>query len=110
MCASKPDETWKVMPINSKDVTSCHVNLLISHPAGCMKGSFSSFSFGGMLFWLLILFAIYIGVGYILNTKKGLVGAEAVPHIEVWRNLPHYCGLAFNYSKDLVAKITKRGA
>lgn len=42
-------------------------------------------SYSRILFYLVVGFAVYFGVGFYINQKKhGLNGAEALPHSKFW--------------------------
>ena len=60
----------------------------INTPAGCPGGGLG-YNSSSILLILLIIFAIYIGVGAFYNIKtQNLSGKEAIPNIEFWRTFP----------------------
>jgi len=72
--------------------------------AAKMNGSSShSWSFLFYFFSLTAIFLVYNIIGVYYNQKKhGLVGSNAIPHIDKWRR---YIPLAKEYSLDAANKV-----
>lgn len=58
--------------------------------------------------WLLFFTLIYLIGGTVYNMKKNnLKGAEAVPNIEFWRELPHLFKDGILYSAKIIFGATR---
>jgi len=60
---------------------------------------------GGWIFVIIVLcgFTVYFAAGIAWNVKNGKRGAEAIPNIEFWTDLP---GLAKDGCKWVVSKLS----
>lgn len=81
-CADYQDENFK--KLNSFDFIQCSAEFEFHTPYGCPEGLFSKgTSFFSYVFYFLLVFFIYIGIGVYYNTTfKGLSGWDAFPNKE----------------------------
>eukprot|EP01016_Furgasonia_blochmanni_P047003 TRINITY_DN6853_c0_g1_i1.p1 TRINITY_DN6853_c0_g1~~TRINITY_DN6853_c0_g1_i1.p1 ORF type:complete len:318 (+),score=62.39 TRINITY_DN6853_c0_g1_i1:110-955(+) len=89
------DESGNSDFVTLKNKKKCASEFRVLTPAGCPVRGFSLSRFlkspSKILMFLIVTLALYLAAGTIFNMKtKGMQGAEAVPHIDMWRELPSH--------------------
>jgi len=89
-----------MVDMNGESITKCSPEFVIKSPAGCVGGKYPKR--WSWLLWMFVIIMSYIGIRYYLNISKGgMVGTNAIPHIEYIRRIPD---LAKNAYDSVLAK------
>jgi hypothetical protein len=104
LLCSKEQNNFEIdLPGNTQGTTKCLMEFKINTPAGCPGGVYPGFKSTVTLFWIIIIFTIYILIGFMYNVNQNnLSGKEAIPNIEFWRVFPYYVMDGFSFCFGLL--------
>ena len=112
ICDSVASTDWEYVHIDGFTVTRCSPLFRTRGPAGCEAGSLSSsvkLSIASMFIWGSILLGSYLTIGFLYNAhvheRKGL---DAIPHINVWLNLPETVSDGARKSVDYMKNVANK--
>ncbi|KAG0594125.1 hypothetical protein M758_UG050100 [Ceratodon purpureus] len=94
--------------VTIKTAGGCDYETALSHPAGCpvvtnvSEGGWGWFS--SLFFMFVVAFVVYMAVGIAYRvTVLGVSGFEAIPNLDIWRNLPSKVQL---FTKYIILQFT----
>ena len=112
VCDNVASNGWEYVHIDGITVTRCSPLFRTRGPAGCevipVSGS-SKLSIASVLIWGSIIAAVYLIVGFVYNMHKhDRKGLDAVPHINVWVNLPETVSDGARKSVEIIKDVADK--